>query len=98
MYYLNKEIRLKLSFKQHIFKPIFVSAIMGTIVYFAYRILIGYAGNAISTIVSILIGVILYAILVLVTKMLTKEDIYMIPFGTKIYGILVKLGIYKEEN
>ena len=98
MSYLNKEIKLKLSFKQHIFKPIFVSAIMGTIVYLAYRLLIGPAGNAIATIVSILIGVILYAILVLATKMLTKEDIYMIPFGTKIYGILVKLGIYKEEN
>ena len=28
--------------------------------------------------------------------MLTKEDIYMIPFGTKIYDVLVKLKIYKE--
>ena len=96
MYYLNKEIKLKLSFKQHIFKPIFVSAIMGTIVYLAYRWLIGSAGNAVATIVSILIGVISYAILVLATKMLTKEDIYMIPFGTKIYSVLLKLRIYKK--
>ena len=29
---------------------------------------------------------------------LTKEEIYMIPFGTKIYPILVKLRIYKEET
>ena len=98
MYYLNEEIKLKLSFKQHIFKPKFASAVMGAIVYFAYKLLIGYTGNAIATIVSILIGVISYAILVIATKMLTKEDIYMIPFGTRIYGVLVKLGIYKEEN
>ena len=97
MYYLNKEIKLKLSFKRHIFKPIFVSAIMGGIVYFAYRFLIGSVGNTIATIVSILIGVISYAILMLLAKMLTKEDIYMIPFGTKIYGVLLKLKIYKEE-
>jgi len=98
MYYLNKEIKLKLSFKQHIFKPIFASVLMGVIVYFAHRVLIGSMGNTIATICAILIGVILYAILVLATKMLTKEDIYMIPFGTKIYGVLVKMGIYKEEN
>lgn len=96
MYYLNKEIKLKLSFKQHIFKPIFASAIMGAIVYFAYTLLIAEMGNAIATIISILIGVISYVILVLATKMLTKEDIYMIPFGTKIYTILVKIRIYKE--
>lgn len=97
LYYLNKQIKLEMSFKHHVLKPIFASVIMGVIVYFAYRILIGSMGNAISTILSILIGVISYAVLVLATKMLTKEDIYMIPFGTKIYGVLVKLGIYKEE-
>lgn len=98
MYYLNKEIKLKLNFNRHIFKPIFTSGIMGIVVYFSYRLLINSIGNTVSTIVSIIIGIISYAILVLATKMLTKEDIYMIPFGTKIYGTLVKLGVYKEEN
>ena len=98
MYYLNKEIKLKLSFKQHIFKPIFVSGLMGIIVYFAHRLLLNPVGNTIATIASIGIGVISYVLLVLATKMLTKEDIYMIPFGTKIYGVLVKLGIYKEQE
>ena len=95
IYYLNKEIKLKLSFKQHIFKPIFASVIMGIIVYFAYKLLINTTGNAISTIISILVGIITYGILILATKMLTKEDIYMIPFGTKIYSVLLKLKIYK---
>jgi stage V sporulation protein B len=98
MYYLSKEIKLKISFKQHIFKPIFVSSVMGGIVYFAYRLLIGVMGNTVSTIISIFIGVIAYIILVLFTKMLTKEDIHMVPFGTKIYSVLVRLGIYKKEN
>lgn len=96
MYYLNKEIRLQISFKNHIFKPIFASGIMGVIVYLAYKLLISTLGNSISTIIAIFIGVVVYLALVLATKMLTKEDIYMIPFGTKIYGLLVKLKIYKE--
>ncbi len=96
MYYLNKEIKLQMNAKDHIFKPIFASAIMGVIVYFVYRLLINITGNAISTVASILVGVIVYIILVLFMKMLTKEDIYMIPFGTKIYNALVKLKIYKE--
>lgn len=96
MYYLNKQIKLNMNLKDHVLKPIIASAVMGVIVYFAYKLLIIYAGNAISTIVAILIGVIVYAVLVLLMKLLKKEDIYMIPFGTKIYGVLVKLRIYKE--
>ena len=29
---------------------------------------------------------------------LNKEDIYMIPYGQKIYKILEKLGIYREAK
>ena len=98
MYYLNKEIKLKMNFKDHILKPIFASAIMGVIVYLVYMLLTTITGNTMSTIIAISVGVVLYVILVLLMKMLTKEDIYMIPFGTKIYNILVKLKIYKEEK
>lgn len=96
MYYLNKEIRLKMNIKDHVLKPIIASGIMGIIVYTAYRLLITQAGNSISTIVSIFIGMISYILIVLFMKLLTKEDIYMVPFGTKIYSLLVKLRIYKE--
>ena len=51
-----------------------------------------------STIISIILGAIIYVILVFVSKILKKEDIMMIPFGTKIYNILVKLKVYKEEK
>lgn len=95
IYYLRKEVKLNVKFKRHILNPIIVSVIMGIIVFFVYKMLINVLNNSISTIMSIIIGVFVYAILVLATKMLTKEEIYMIPFGTKIYNILVKLKIYK---
>jgi len=87
-----------MNFKNHVLKPIFASGIMGVIVYFAYELLINSMGNAISTIISIFIGAIIYLILVLLAKVLKKEDIYMVPFGTKIYSVLLKFKIYKEEN
>lgn len=97
LYALNKQIKLDLNLKNHLFKPIFASAIMGIAVYLSYIMLINILSNSISTVIAILIGIIVYAILVLAMRILTKEDIYMIPFGTKIYSVLVKLKIYREE-
>jgi hypothetical protein len=48
--------------------------------------------------ISILLGAISYCLLILFTKTLSKDDIMMIPYGTKIYSILLKLKIYKEEK
>lgn len=96
LYSLNKQIKLDLSLKNHLFKPIFASIIMGAIVYFSYNMFINMLSNAISTIIAICIGIIIYVVLVLGMKILSKEDIYMIPFGTKIYSVLEKLKLYKE--
>lgn len=97
MYYLSKEIKLNMNFKDHILKPIFGSVVMGVLVYLAYKLMIGALGNAIATILSIILGTLIYLILVVTMKMLKKEEIYMIPFGTKIYSLLVKLKVYKES-
>lgn len=96
IYYLNKQIKLKMNFKDHVFKPIIASVIMGALVYVAYRLLILIMGNSLATIISIIFGALAYALVVLLMKILKKEDIYMIPFGTKIYKVLVKLRLYKE--
>lgn len=98
LYALNKQIKLDLSLKRHLFKPIFASVIMGAVVYFMYNTAINITSNTISTIISIFMGVIIYVILVLGMKMLNKEEIYMIPFGTRIYSALVKMKIYKEKK
>lgn len=93
---LNKEIKLHLNLKDHLIKPTSISLVMGVIVYFTYKLIINYIRNSIACIIAIIIGVIVYVALVLLMKLLTKEDIYMIPYGTKIYSLLVKLKIYKE--
>ena len=70
---------------------------MGICVFLAYAGIHKFVGNTISTLCSILVGVMVYGVSVLGLKILSKEDIMMIPFGTKLYKILVKLHIYTDE-
>ena len=89
---------MHIKFKTHILKPVISALGMGVIVFFGYRLFSSFLGNTFSTILSILLGAISYCLLILFTKALTKEDILMIPYGTKIYAVLEKVGIYKEER
>ena len=95
---MNRCVNMHIKFKTHILKPVISALGMGIIVFLGYKLFNSFLGNTISTIISILLGAIAYCLLILLTKTLTKEDIMMIPYGTKIYNILVKLRLYKDER
>ena len=95
-YCLTRYIKLDLNFTKHIFKPVFSALIMGGAAFATQRFLLDLLGNAKSTIIAILVGMIVYAIMIIITKTLNKEDFTRIPFGTKIYNVLVKMRIYKN--
>ncbi len=92
---MNRCVNMHIKFRKHILKPVLSAIGMGLIVLGAHKLFNMALGNTISTILAILVGALSYCILILLTKTLTKEDILMIPYGTKIYDILVKLKIYK---
>lgn len=94
---LVRNIKLNLKFGRMIVAPIFASAFMGICTFFINQLLNNIAGNKLSTVISIIIGALIYVTAILVLRILKKEEILMIPFGTKIYNLLVKLRIYKEE-
>ena len=96
--YLNRYIKMNITFKKNILKPLISAVIMGISVYYLHMFLEGIIGNSIATVVSIIAGVGIYGLLIIVTKTLTKQDMLMIPFGTKLYSVLVKYKIYKEER
>ena len=83
-----------MDFKRNVLKPILAGLIMGLVVSLSNYGLNLITGQTISTLVSILIGVAVYIISVLLLKILTKEDIFMLPVGAKIYNILEKKKIY----
>ena len=92
---LNKHIKLQISFKNHILKPVIAAGVMGAGVYGVYTLMHTIAGNTVSTLVAMAAGVVIYSVAIIFTRALSKDDIYMIPFGTKIYPVLVRMGVYK---
>jgi len=96
--YLRKYIKLDISFGKNIIKPVFSALVMGMVSFSSHGLLVGLIGNSKATIIAILLGAITYGFMIVFTKTLTKEELFMIPFGTKIYKVLVKLKIYKEKT
>ena len=91
---LKKYVKLDLPFRKFVLKPALATGIMGTCSYTIYLILTRINLGNKATIISILCAVIIYILAVIALKIYSKEDIYMLPKGEKIYQILEKLKIY----
>jgi len=95
--YYNKNIKLKFEFGRMVVSPIAAGLLMGGSVYLINMWLNEVVGKSTSTILAIICGGVIYVLALFLGKILKKEDILMIPFGTKIYPLLVKLRIYQDE-
>lgn len=95
---LKKNMDIKFSFSKYIFKPIIATLIMSVCSYAIYLVINSIIPGKIATILAIGMAVIIYALAVVTLKIFTKEEIHMIPYGQKIYKVLEKIGIYKEEK
>ncbi|MDO5557898.1 MAG: polysaccharide biosynthesis protein [Clostridia bacterium] len=94
---LNRSIKLNLQLKQNLVKPLIAGIIMGIGVFAVNIILNNVVGAALNCIISIMVGALIYIILIFTLRVLSEEDIRMIPFGSKIYNQLVKYKIYKQN-
>ena len=92
---LRKNIKLDLPFKKFILKPIFATIIMAICSYAAFLVLDGIMIEKMATILAMILAVLVYVLSVVALKIFTKEEIYLLPYGNKIYGILEKCGLYK---
>lgn len=93
---LSKNVSLKLNFKKYIIKPLLCSVIMGISAYFIHKAILYITDiNMIAVIVSIALAAIIYAIMILITNSLTKDEMEMLPMGTKLYAFSKKLKLIK---
>lgn len=93
---LTKTIKLDLKPVKFIIKPLLATAIMCVCSFTLYKILAGgILAEKIATIVSLIFAVATYFISVIALKIFTKEELSMIPYGTKLCKILKSLGIYE---
>lgn len=95
---LRKKMTLNLTFSKFILKPILATIIMGICSYKIYTTFSSIYPGKMATIIALLTAVIVYALAVILLKIFTKEEILMIPNGSKIYNMLEKTGIYKERK
>ena len=91
---LSKNINLKLNKNKFIVKPVIACLIMGTITYIFNITLFQCLNEKISTMLLILMCVIIYILLLIILRVFSEEEIYMIPYGSKIYNFLKKLRLY----
>lgn len=94
---LRKTIKLNLNFVKFILKPAISTLAMCVCSYYLYTILLGIISAKLATILAIIIAVIIYLVMIVILKIFDEDEIMMIPYGTKIYKILERLGIYGEE-
>ena len=82
---------VKFDFMLTYVKPVVSALTMSAAVWVSYRILFGYFGNALSTILAVLIGVAVYCVMLFVTKTIKKEELRFLPKGGKIMNLMSKV-------
>ena len=91
---LKKHANINIDFKDVFIKPFAAAALMGigTIACFKMMFMISNS-NALSAMVAILVAVLIYFVTVFKTKVLTREEVELIPKGDLVYRIAQKIKI-----
>jgi stage V sporulation protein B len=69
-------------------KPFLASAAMGLACWAFYRLTVGFLGSKIACLAAVVVAVIVYAVMIVVLKVLTREDTALMPKGDKIAKVL----------
>lgn len=93
---MKKYIKLEINKKDYIIKPILACIMMGICSICTYKILLSIISEKLCTIISIFVAIVVYIMSALCLKIFSKSNMYMIPFGQKLYKILQYVGIYAE--
>lgn len=95
---LRANMKLDLTFSKFVLKPTLATIAMGICSYAVFLILNSINIGKLATIIAMLVAVAIYILAVVALKIFTKEEIFMIPYGQKVYKILEKFGIYKDAE
>jgi len=82
---LKKNIDIKYKMDKFLLKPIIGSVIMFISAYTLYINLYNIISKNILLIISLLFGIIIYVFTIIKLKILSEEEILMIPYGQKLY-------------
>ena len=97
---LIRYIPIKLSLGKYIAKPLVSGLVMGAVAFGMYTLLAkvmgaGYINNLIATVVSIGVSAVVYFGFVFALRIMSKDDILLLPAGGRILNLLTKLKLYR---
>ena len=88
-------MKLEVNLTRYIIKPFLATIIMAVTSYFVYINIEQIYSPSISTIISIMIGIIVYIASIVFLKIFNEKELSMLPIGNKIYKNLKKIQIYQ---
>ena len=93
-YSVKKYSGYKQEFKRTFLIPGISAVVMGVVVFLVYKlILYVFRINSIATLISILFGVVTYAVFLLLLKGLTEEEIRKFPKGASLVRLAKKMHL-----
>lgn len=93
VFVVYKTIPIKLDLVKLFLKPMLSAGVMTAAVFGFYSLISKLFGNALSTMLSVMIGAVVYVIVLLLLRTLKEEDIKGLPMGEKLGRILKKLRL-----
>ena len=88
---LHKHAQVKMDITLVFVKPIVASMLMGAAAFASFKLLLMHIeSQTLAMFGSIMVGVIAYAVLIFAIKVITKEEVVMLPMGTKLIKIVDK--------
>ena len=90
---IRKYIHYKQEINRTFIAPALASAVMGVVIFALYKILDQALDNVISTIVCIVVGGIVYMICIIKMRAVKEDEIYAMPMGSVMVGILKSMRL-----
>ena len=89
IFFIRRTVPAPPSFLRAVAKPFIAAAVMAAGAWASHGLLVRFGlGNSLATLGAIAIAVVIYAVLILVLKAISREDLALMPKGDKIAKIL----------
>ncbi len=93
-YSLMKLVGYRIDLTKMALPTLIASLIMGAIAFLSYRgILFILGSNTVSVLLAILIAVVSYALVMVITRAVTEEELYMFPKGASLVRLLYRIHL-----
>ncbi len=88
--------RVQMKIVDHLVKPVIATVVMGLSVFLSYELFKGMVGGNKASLLSIVVGVIVYAVMLLLIGAINRNDFEMLPGGKRLGRILTRFKIIRD--